>query len=147
MGSPVETFRKQFSRSPGGAEVLPPWPILKPRRSFGGIIGTKSLGMRKKRDMNNDLEHLLSVSWASMGLPRGPAPNVPIKCESAVIPPLLADDYGPPEVNGVPSGAFVWSSREDERLFGAYAAALALFTPPLLKILGVARLCTRVSYQ
>jgi hypothetical protein len=51
----------------------------------------------------------LSVSRATMGLPKGPAPDVRTEYASAVIPPLHANDYGPPEVDGVPSGAFVWS--------------------------------------
>ena len=83
--------------------------------------------------MKSALEHLLSVSRATVGLSKGSAPDVRIECESAVILPLRADYDGPPEVDEVvPSGAFVWSFREVERLFGAFAAVLALFTPPLL---------------
>ena len=63
----------------------------------------------QKRYMKSDPEHLLSVSRAIMGLPKGPAPYVRIECESAVVPPIHANDDGPPEVDGVPTGAFVWS--------------------------------------
>ena len=58
--------------------------------------------------MKSDPEHLLSVSWSTMGLLNGPAPDVWIECESAIIPPLHADDDGPPDADKVPLGAVVW---------------------------------------
>jgi len=73
--------------------------------------------------MKSDPTHLLSVSRATMGPQEGMAVDVRIKCESAVIPPLMADDDVSPVVDEVPSEAFIWSWREDELLFGAYAAA------------------------
>ena len=57
--------------------------------------------------MKSDETHLLSVSRAAMGPMKGQAPDVRTECESAVIPPPMADDDGPPEVDGVPQGAFV----------------------------------------
>ena len=57
-----------------------------------------------KRYMKSDPEHLLSVLRATMGIPKGPALDVRIKCESAVIPPLRADGDGAPEVDGMPLG-------------------------------------------
>ncbi len=59
--------------------------------------------------MKSDPRHLLSVSRATMGPKKGLALDVRIECESAIIPSLLADDDVPPEVDGAPSGAFVWS--------------------------------------
>ena len=59
--------------------------------------------------MKSDSEHLLLVSRATMVLLTGSAPYVRIECETAVIPPLRADDDGPLEVDGVTSWAFVWS--------------------------------------
>ena len=55
------------------------------------------------RYMNSSPDHLLSASRAIMGLLKGPAPNVRIEYESAVIPPLRADNDILPEVDGVPS--------------------------------------------
>jgi hypothetical protein len=59
--------------------------------------------------MKSDSEHIFSVSRATMGLPKGPAPDVRIECEFAVIPPQQADDDGPPEVDEVLLRVFVWS--------------------------------------
>ncbi len=59
--------------------------------------------------MKSDPEHLLSVSRATMGLPKGTAPDVRIECESAVISPLRADDDVPREGDGVSSRIFVGS--------------------------------------
>ena len=59
--------------------------------------------------MKSDPAHLLSVSRAAMSLPRGPAPDVRIECDTASVPPQQVDEDSPPEVVGVPEGAFVWS--------------------------------------
>ena len=59
--------------------------------------------------MKSDPAHLLSVSRAAMSLPRGPAPDVRIESDAASVPPQQADEASPPEVVGVPEGAFVWS--------------------------------------
>ena len=59
--------------------------------------------------MKSDKTRLLSVSRAAMRLPKGTAPDVRIEDDSAGCPPQQADDDLPPEVVGVPEGAFVWS--------------------------------------
>ncbi len=59
--------------------------------------------------MKSDPTHLLSVSRAAMSLPKGPAPDERIECDSASCPPQQAEDDSPPKVVGVPEGAFVWS--------------------------------------
>ena len=43
--------------------------------------------------MNIDPEYLLSVSRATLSLPKGKAPDVRFECESPVIPPLRNDFY------------------------------------------------------
>ena len=58
--------------------------------------------------MKSDTKHLLSVSQATMSLPKGTAPNVRIECDSASSPPQQADDDSPHEVVGVLEEAFVW---------------------------------------
>ena len=59
--------------------------------------------------MKSDTKHLLSVSQATMSLPKGTAPDVRIECDPASFPPRQADDESPPEVVGVPEEAFDWS--------------------------------------
>ena len=59
--------------------------------------------------MESDTPRLLSVSRAAMGLPKTPAPDVRIEDESAGVPPAMAEVDLPPDVIGVPPGAFVWS--------------------------------------
>ncbi len=59
--------------------------------------------------MKSDTEYLLSVSRAAMGLPKTTAPTVRIEFESAGAPPEMAKEEMPPDVVGVPDGAFTWS--------------------------------------
>ena len=59
--------------------------------------------------MKSDTKHLLSVSRAAMSLPKGTAPEVRIEYDPASVPSQQADEDSPPEVVGVPEGAFVWS--------------------------------------
>jgi hypothetical protein len=59
--------------------------------------------------MKSDKEHLISVSQAAMRLPKGTAPDVRIDNNSASCPHQQADNDSPPEVVGVPEGAFFWS--------------------------------------
>ncbi len=63
----------------------------------------------QKRCMKSDKTRLLSVSRAAMRLPTGLAPDVRTVCGSAVDPPLVAGDDAPPDMVGVPKGAFSWS--------------------------------------
>ncbi len=59
--------------------------------------------------MKNDPSRLLAVSRAAVYLPTGLAPDVRTECGSAVAPTLMVGDEEPPEVVGVPKGAFAWS--------------------------------------
>ena len=59
--------------------------------------------------MKSDTKYMLSVSQATMSLPKGTAPDVRIEIDSASCPPQQADDDSPPEVVRVREGAFVWS--------------------------------------
>ena len=79
-----------------------------PKELWGQHGGWKSWDAQK-RYMKSDKEHLISVSQAAMRLPKGTAPDVRIEEDSASCPPQQADDDSPPEVVGVPEGAFVWS--------------------------------------
>ena len=63
----------------------------------------------QKRYMKSDPKRLLAVSRAAMHLPTGMAPDVRTECESVVAPNLMAGDEAPPEVVGVPKGAFALS--------------------------------------
>jgi len=58
--------------------------------------------------MKSDITSLLSVSHAAMGPSKTTAPMVRIEGESAVAPPEMAEGEQPPDVVGVPSGAFIW---------------------------------------
>jgi hypothetical protein len=42
--------------------------------------------------MKSDTTWLLSVSRVAMGLPKNPAPDVRIECESAGAPPEMAEE-------------------------------------------------------
>ena len=59
--------------------------------------------------MKSDMTRLLSVSRAAMRLPTGVAPDVRTECGSEIAPLLVAGDDTPPDVVGVPKGAFAWS--------------------------------------
>ena len=59
--------------------------------------------------MKSDPTHLLAVSRATTSLPKIPAPDVRIECDSAIKPPLKMEDVSPPGVVGVPKGEFVWT--------------------------------------
>jgi len=59
--------------------------------------------------MKSDTPRLLSVARAAIGIPKTPAPDVRIEDESAGAPPELAEDDLPPDMIGVPPGAFAWS--------------------------------------
>ena len=56
--------------------------------------------------MKSDTPRLLPVSKAAMDLPKTPTPDVWIEDESAGVPPVVAEDDLPPDVIGVPPGAF-----------------------------------------
>jgi hypothetical protein len=107
IGVPVAAFRKQFatqSRRSGVASAAVNFDI--PKELFGHHGDWKSW-KAQKRYMKSSPTHLLSVSRATMSLPRGPAPDGWIEYDSAINPPPLAEDYSPPDVVGVPEGAFV----------------------------------------
>jgi integrase len=109
MGVSVEAFRKQFSTQSGrsgGASAAANSGVPK---ELWGQHGDWKSWEAQKRYMKSDPAHLLSVSRAAMSLPRGPAPDVRIECDAASVPPQQADEDSPPEVVGVPEGAFVWS--------------------------------------
>ncbi len=59
--------------------------------------------------MKVDTTRLLLVSLATMGPPKTPAPVERIESESAGAPPVVAEGEQPPDVVGVPPGAFAWS--------------------------------------
>ena len=63
----------------------------------------------QKRYMKSNKTRLLSVSRAAMRHPTGMAPDVRTERGSAVDAPLVAGDDAPPDVVGVPKGAFTWS--------------------------------------
>ena len=109
MGVSVEAFRKQFttrSGRSGGASAAANSDIPK---ELWGQHGDWKSWEAQKRYIKSDTKHLLSVSRATMSLPKGPAPDMRIECDSAIIPPLPAEDYSPPDVFGVHEGAFVWT--------------------------------------
>jgi len=56
--------------------------------------------------MKSDKTRLLSVAQAAMRLPTDMALDVRTECGFAVYPPLVAGDDAPPDVVGVPKGAF-----------------------------------------
>jgi integrase len=109
LGVSVQAFRKQFatqSGRSGGASAAANSDVAK---ELWGQHGDWSSWDAQKRYMKSDTEHLLSVSRAAMRLPKGVAPDVRIEDDSAGCTPQQADDDSPPDVVGVPEGAFVWS--------------------------------------
>ncbi len=102
MGVPVADFRKHFFIQSGrsaGASAAAKSDV--PKELWGQHGEWKSWGAQK-RYMKSDVTHLLSVSRATMRLPKDPAPDVRIECDSAINPPLHAEGDSPPEVVGVP---------------------------------------------
>ena len=59
--------------------------------------------------MKSDTSRLLPVSRAAVGLPKTMTPDVWIEAESTGVPPEMGKDDLPPDVIGVPTGAFAWS--------------------------------------
>jgi hypothetical protein len=109
MGVSVAAFRKQFatqSGRSGGASAASNGGVS---AELWGQHGDWKTLDAQKRYMKCDKTRLLSVSWAAMRLPTGLAPDVRTECGSAVDPPLVAGDDAPPDVVGVPKGAFSWS--------------------------------------
>ena len=86
----------------------------------------------QKRYMKSDKERLLSVSRVVMRLLTGLAPDVRTECGSAVAPPLAAGDDAPPDVVGVPKGAFAWSLKQVERLLEVSSRRPRSRPPPIL---------------
>jgi integrase len=109
MKVPVEAFRKQFSTQSGRSGGASAAANSDVSDLLWGQHGDWKSVDAQKRYMKSDTEHLLSVSRAAMSLPKGTAPEVRIECDPASVPPQLADEDSPPEVVGVPEGAFVWS--------------------------------------
>jgi integrase len=109
MGVSVAAFRKQFatqSGRSGGASAASNGGVS---AELWGQHGDWKTLDAQKRYMKCDKTRLLSVSRAAMRLPTGLAPDVRTECGSAVDPPLVAGDDAPPDVVGVPKGAFSWS--------------------------------------
>jgi hypothetical protein len=109
MGVSVDAFRKQYatqSGRSGGASSASNAGV--PLEDWGQHGGWKTLEAQK-RYMKSDPKRLLAVSRAAMHLPMGMAPDVRTECGSVVAPTLMAGDEEPPEVVGVPKGAFAWS--------------------------------------
>ncbi len=109
MGLSIAVFRKQFatqsSRS-GGASAALNGGVSDELIGQHGDWKTKAV---QRRYMKSDTTRLLSVSRAAMGVSKTPAPDVRIEGESAGVPPVMADDDLPPDIIGVPLGAFAWS--------------------------------------
>ena len=109
MGVSIDAFRKQFatqSGRSGGASSAANAGV--PFELWGQHGEWKTLDAQK-RYMKSDPSRLLAVSHAAMHLPTGLAPDVRTECGSVVAPTLMAGDEEPPEVVGVPKGAFAWS--------------------------------------
>ena len=109
MGVSVEAFRKQFSTQSGRSGGASAAANSDVPAELWGQHGDKKTMDAQKRYMKSNKTKLLSVSRAAMGLPRGLAPDVRTEGGSAVAPPLAAGDDAPPDVVGVPKGAFSWS--------------------------------------
>jgi integrase len=108
-GVSTAVFRKQFatqSNRSGGASAALNAGVSDELIGQHGDWKTKAA---QRRYMKSDTSRLLSVSRAAMGLSKTPAPDVRIECESAGVPPAMAEDDLPPDVIGVPPGAFAWS--------------------------------------
>jgi hypothetical protein len=109
MGVSTAVFRKQFatqSNRSGGASAALNAGVSDELIGQHGDWKTKAA---QRRYMKSDTTRLLSVSRAAMGLSKTPAPDVRIEGESAGVPPAMAEDDLPPDVIGVPPGAFAWS--------------------------------------
>ena len=78
-------------------------------RAHWSTCGLEDQSGADARYMKSYNLRLFSVSRAAMGLPKTPAPGVQIEDESAGVPPVMAEDDLPPDVIGVPPGAFAWS--------------------------------------
>ena len=59
--------------------------------------------------MKSDTPRFLSMSRAAICLPKTPARVMWIDDESAGVSSAMAEDDLPPDVIGVPPGAFAWS--------------------------------------
>jgi integrase len=109
MGISLAAFRKKFatqSGRSGGASAAVNAGVADELIGQHGDWKTKA---SQRRYMKSDSARLLSVSRAAMGSTKTPAPDVRIEDESAGVPPEMAEVDLPPEVIGVPPGAFVWS--------------------------------------
>ncbi len=106
MGVSVAVFRKQFatqSGRSGGASAALNAGVSDELIGPHGVWKSKEA---QRRYMKSGTPRLLSVSRATMDLPTTPAPDVRIEDESAGVPPVMAEDDLPPDVIGVPPGAF-----------------------------------------
>jgi hypothetical protein len=109
MGVSVTAFRKQFatqSGRSGGASAASNGGV--PAELWGQHGDWQTLDAQKLY-MKSNKTRSLSVSRAAMRLPKGLAPDVRTEYGSAVDTPLMAGDDAPPDVVGVPKGAFSWS--------------------------------------
>ena len=109
VGVSVAAFRKQFTTQSirsGGVSAVSNAGVP---AGLCGQNGEWSTWEAKKCYMKSDTTRLLSVSRAAMGRPKTPAPDVRIGCESEGTPPEMAEEEQPPDVVGVPAGAFAWS--------------------------------------
>ena len=102
----MATFRKQFATQPG-------WSAGASAASNGGVSvelwgqhGDWKILDAHKRYNKSYKTRLLSVTRAAMRLRTGLAPDVWTECGSVVAPPLVTGDDSPPDVVGVPKGAF-----------------------------------------
>ncbi len=123
-------FRKQFATQSGRSGSASAASNAGVRAELWGQHGSEISWAAQKAFMKSDKASLLSVSAAAMILPAGSEPagrigvesagvppgagirvkeDVRTEGESAGAPPLSAGEDLPPEVIGVPSGAFTWS--------------------------------------
>ena len=105
----MAAFWKQFatqSDRSGGASLASSGGISAELWEQHGDLKTLDA---QKRYMKSDTIRLSSVSRAAMRLPTDMALDVRTERGSAVALPLVAGDDAPPDVVGVPKGAFSWS--------------------------------------
>ena len=130
VGTSVALFRKQFATQSGRSGSASAVANAGVPAELWGQHGDWASWKSQKVYMKSNETNLLSVSAAAMRLPAGAKPagragvgpagdppgagieeeeDVRTEGESAGAPPLSAGEDLPPEVIGVPSGAFTWS--------------------------------------